>query len=43
MDAWAVGLLGGKVKKLPEFLGLAQSMGLGRTDYRALNPVAIST
>ena len=43
MDAWAVGLLGGKVKKLPEFLRLAQSMGLGRTDYRSLNPVEITT
>jgi len=41
IDAWAVTQLGGE-KKLPEYLGLAQGMGLGRTDYKALSPVEIT-
>jgi uncharacterized protein (DUF362 family) len=38
LDAWAFGLFGAS---LPEFLGLAAGMGLGRTDFGALSPVEI--
>lgn len=42
-DAWAAEVLGATTATLPRFLVLAEEMGLGRSDYRALAPVEITT
>jgi len=42
-DAWASEVLGATSATLPRFLMLAEEMGLGRSDYRALGPVEITT
>lgn len=42
-DSWACEILGATAATLPRFLALAESMGLGRVDYRALSPVEIMT
>jgi uncharacterized protein (DUF362 family) len=43
VDAWASELLGLSGDSLPQFLRIAEEMGLGRADYRAINPVEIVT
>ena len=43
MDAWAFGLIGASKQALPGYLGLGERMGLGQTDYKALQPVEILT
>jgi len=42
-DAWACELLGAGRGELPEFLRLGEELGLGRTDYRSLQPVELSS
>jgi uncharacterized protein (DUF362 family) len=41
-DAWACDLVGARREQLPEYLRVAERMGLGRTDFRSLGPVDIS-
>jgi uncharacterized protein (DUF362 family) len=43
MDAWAFSLFGAMPGELPEFLSLAEDMGLGHADFNAMSPVTIVT
>ncbi len=43
LDAWAFELFDTKPEELPEYLGLAEGMGLGKVDFRTLGPVEIKT
>ena len=43
MDAWGCGLLGTAPSKLPEYIHLAQKMGLGKIDHKRLSPVEVQT
>jgi uncharacterized protein (DUF362 family) len=43
LDAWAFGLFDTKPDELPEYLGLAEGMGLGSADFRSLGPVELTT
>jgi uncharacterized protein (DUF362 family) len=43
LDAWAFSLFGKGPEDLPEFISLAEEMGLGKADYNALSPVTIMT
>ena len=42
-DAWACGLLGTPPAKLPQYIQLGQTMGLGKIDPKRLSPVEITT
>lgn len=42
LDAWACGLLDKPDEKLPGYLRLGEAAGLGRVDYRALEPVELA-
>ena len=41
LDAWAFSLFGALPRELPEFLSLAEDMGLGHADLNAVAPVTI--
>ena len=43
LDAWAMSLFGARSGELPEFLRLAEGMGLGQADFNAVSPVTIVT
>lgn len=41
LDAWTFQLLGQPARDLPEYLRIAERMGLGRLDFRSLDPVQV--
>lgn len=43
LDAWACALMGTPPEEWPDYLQIAESMGLGTRDFRALQPVEISS
>ena len=43
LDAWACGLLGTPRGELPPYLSIGEQMGIGEVDFRALNPVEVTS
>jgi len=41
LDAWACGLLGTPRGELPPYLVIGEKMGIGKVDFKALNPVEV--